>query len=105
MNSAVEVVRQGRLAGTLTALRHGVRVHAVLYFFALTVCTLAVLESLWLGLPLDFEMVMIFTGPVLLILLVMIFIGLAKEMARLHRAGYQGSVIAALGVKLREDYL
>jgi len=68
MKSFAPAAGGSRLATMLVALRHGFRVHAVLYFFALTVCSLAALESLWLGLPLDLEMVMIFTGPVLLIL-------------------------------------
>ena len=94
-----------RLAATVAALRDGVRTHALLYVFALLVCIAAVFESLLLGLPLDFKMVIVFSGPVLLLLLVMMTIGLGTEAFRLARSGYRGSATAALGAKLRDDYL
>ncbi len=94
-----------RLTETLSAIRDGLRVHALLYVFALFVCTMAVLESMWLGLPLDLKMVMIFSGPVLVVLAVMMLAGLGIETARLARIGHKGSLLAALGVKLRDDYL
>jgi hypothetical protein len=94
-----------RLSVTLAAIRQGVRVHALLYFFALLVCTLAALESYWLGLPLDLQMVIIFTGPVLLVLVVMIVVGLGLEAIRLGRAGHDGSLTTALWAKLNGDYL
>jgi len=67
------------------------------YAFALFVCTAAVVESLWLGLPLDLEMGLIFSGPVLLLVLMMA-IGLVVETIRLVRSGYGGSAPAALDV-------
>ncbi|MBI2718030.1 MAG: phosphatase PAP2 family protein [Rhizobiales bacterium] len=94
-----------RLAATVAAIRRGFASHALLYGFALIVCSLAVLESFWLGLPLDLQMVLIFTGPVLLVLAVMMAVGLGVEALRLQRAGFAGSVTAALGRKLRDDYL
>ncbi|WP_373505927.1 phosphatase PAP2 family protein [Aestuariivirga sp.] len=93
-----------RAAETLNAIRDGLRTHALLYSFALFVLTAAVLESQVLGIPLDLQMVMIFSGPVLLVLLVMMIIGLAKETVRLARTGHQGSLALALGAKLRDDY-
>ena len=105
MNLATSIPAAGRLAETGKAIRSGIRVNALLYGFALLVCTAAALESLWLGLPIDLRMMMIFTGPVILILGLMAIIGLGLEAVRLGRAGYQGSVAAALGVKLRDDYL
>lgn len=95
---------QTRLAETLNALRDGVRSHALLYVFALFVLTAAVLESQLLDIPLDLQMVMIFSGPVLLVLLIMMIIGLGLESVRLARIGHQGSLTAALGAKLRDDY-
>ena len=50
-------------------------------------------------------MVMLFSGPVLLILVLMIIIGLGREAVRLARSRHQGSLVAALGLKLRDDYL
>ena len=83
----------------------GLRSHALLYAFALLVLMAAVLESRLLGVPLDLRMVMIFTGPVLLVLAIMVMAGLAGETVRLARAGFEGSLPAALGAKLRDDYL
>jgi hypothetical protein len=105
MNLATTIPAAGRLAETGKAIVHGIRVNGLLYGFALFVCTAAVLESLWLGLPIDLKMLMIFTGPVILVLAVMMVMGLGFETVRLGRTGYQGSVFAALGVKLRDDYL
>ncbi len=95
----------GQASQTLSAIRAGVRTHALLYAFALFVLTAAVLESTILGIPLDLQMVMIFTGPVLLVLLVMMIVGLGLETIRLARTGHQGSLFAALGTKLGQDYL
>ncbi|MFT3989148.1 phosphatase PAP2 family protein [Aestuariivirga sp.] len=86
------------------ALRDGFRVHALLYLFALIVLMAAVLELRIVGLPLDLQMVMLFTGPVLIVLMIMVLGGLAAEMIRLARSGYRGSVMAALSAKLRNDY-
>ena len=80
---------------------HGNR---LLYGFALFVCATAITEALVLNLPLDFAMVLIFSGPVLIVLAVMIVLGLLMEMLRLARAGHQGSVAVALFHKLRDDY-
>lgn len=105
MTHAIAVAGKGRLTATLAAIRDGLRVHALLYFFALFVGSAAVLESLWLGLPLDLKMVMIFSAPVLVVLAVMMLVGLGCEALRLARIGHRGSLMVALGVKLRDDYL
>lgn len=105
MSLAHATYAPGRIGETLAAIRGGIRTHALLYAFALFVVTAAVLESQLLGIPLDLQMVMLFSGPVLLVLAVMIVIGLAQETVRLARSGHQGSLAAALGVKLRDDYL
>ena len=105
MSAGAIAASPARLPATLSAIRAGIRVHAMLYAFALFVCTAAVVESLWLGLPLDLEMVLIFSGPVLLLLLLMMAIGLTVEAIRLARSGYGGSALAALGAKVRDDYL
>jgi hypothetical protein len=94
-----------RLRETLFAVRQAVRSHALLYGFALLVCAAAILESHLLGLPLDLQMVMLFTGPVLIVLAMMMATGLAVETWRLARAGHQGSLFLALGRKLLDDYL
>ncbi len=96
--------RHSRMTQIRATLREGLRSHALLYAFALCVLTAAVLESQLLGIPLDLQMVMIFSGPVLLVLVIMMIIGLGMETVRLARIGHQGSLTAALGVKLRDDY-
>ena len=95
---------QSRIAETISALRDGVKSHALLYAFGLMVLTAAILESQLLGIPLDLQMVMIFSGPVLLVLIIMMIIGLGMETVRLARIGHQGSLTVALGIKLRDDY-
>lgn len=97
-------ISETRMTVIFATLRTGLRVHALLYCFALFVITSAILESQLLGIPLDLEMVMLFSGPVLLVLVIMIIVGLAKETVRLARIGHQGSLALALGAKLRDDY-
>ncbi len=94
-----------RLSETVSHIIHGIRTHALLYIFAAFVCLVSVAESLWLGLPIDLQMVMIFSGPVLMLLGVMIFFGLVLELIRLNRTNYPGSALAGLWFKLRDDYL
>jgi PAP2 superfamily len=89
----------------LEAVRDGFGRHALLYGFAGLVLAAALAEAAVLHLPFDFEMVMIFSGPVLLILLVMVMAGLLLEAVRLARAGHMGSVTVALARKIRDDYL
>lgn len=89
----------------MDAVLAGFRRHALLYAFAALVMAAAVAEAWLLSLPLDFQMVKLFTGPVLLILAVMVLLGLVAEIIRLARAGHEGSVAAALWIKLRDDYL
>ncbi len=97
-------VPASRMNDIISTLRQGIRSHALLYAFALVVLTAAVLESQLLGIPLDLQMVMIFSGPVLLVLIIMMIVGLARETVRLARIGHQGSLTLALGAKLRDDY-
>ena len=94
-----------RLSETATHIIHGIRAHALLYIFAAFVCAVAIAESLWLGLPIDLQMVMIFSGPVLMLLGVMIFLGLVLELIRLNRTNYPGSALGGLWLKIRDDYL
>jgi hypothetical protein len=105
MNEVSALPPQNRLTETISAIHQGVRANAILYIFALSVCALAILESLWLGLPIDLDMVVIFSGPVLLLLFVLLIIGLGLELRRLSKVGYKGSAFAALWLKLRDDYL
>ncbi len=65
----------------------------------------SIAESLWLGLPIDLQMVMIFSGPVLMLLGGMIFVGLVLELIRLNRTNYPGSALGGLWIKIRDDYL
>jgi len=104
MASSALSLSQTRLAAILDAVLHGFQRHLLLYVFAAVVMATALIEAWVLNLPFDFQMVKIFSGPVLLILAVMILFGLVMEMLRLARAGNNGSVIAALGRKLRDDY-
>ena len=94
-----------RLSETAAHIIHGIRAHALLYIFAAFVCLVSVAESLWLGLPIDLQMVMIFSGPVLMLLGVMIFFGLVLELIRLNRTNYPGSALGGLWIKIRDDYL
>ena len=105
MSVAARAYATGRVDATMTAIREGARTHAMLYVFALLVLALAAWESIHLGLAFDFKMVMIFSLPVLLILQLMIALALAAEVWRLWRANYQGSLFAALGLKIRDDFL
>jgi hypothetical protein len=50
-------------------------------------------------------MVLIFTGPVIAVLLFMMLIGLIFEMVRLARLGDDQPLLPALWAKLRDDYL
>jgi PAP2 superfamily len=77
----------------------------LLYGFSGLVFAMAVAEALALGLPLDFGMVIIFTGPVLLVLLLMSVLGMGFETIRLARLGYDGGLLHALWAKTRDDYL
>jgi PAP2 superfamily len=93
------------LAAHARAIIDGFRRHGLLYAFAFLVMAAALTEAWWLDLPMDFQMVLIFSGPVLLILAVMVAVGLAMETVRLARNRHAGSLVAALGAKLRDDYL
>jgi PAP2 superfamily len=98
-------IAPSRLNAIFASVMHGFYRHAVLYAFAALVMAAAVLEAWWLNLPFDFQMVKLFSGPVLLILSVLMVIGLVLETIRLARSGHQGSVVVALWHKLRDDYL
>ncbi len=104
MSSETIVLTQSRLAAIAEAVLTGFRRHALLYGFAAVVMATALTEAWVLNLPFDFQMVKLFSGPVLLILCVMIIAGLVLEVIRLARSGYRGSVVVALGQKLRDDY-
>ncbi len=104
MPSAALTVVSSRSAALLDAVLLGFRRHALLYGFAALVMAAALLEAYLLDLPFDFQMVKIFSGPVLLILAVMIVLGLVAEMLRLARTGHRGSVAVALAHKFSDDY-
>jgi hypothetical protein len=105
MTVAAQAQGGRRLDATITAIREGSRTHAMLYVFAVLVLILAAWESIHLGLPFDFKMVMIFSLPVLLILQIMVVLALAAEIYRLWRVNYQGSLFPALGRKIMDDFL
>jgi PAP2 superfamily len=92
-------------AAHAAALRAGFVSNRLLYGFAGFVFLSALLEALLLDLPLDFGMVLIFSGPVLIVLLLMVLLGLGLETIRLARARYEGALLPALWSKLRDDYL
>ena len=79
MDYAATAVSPGRIMAILGAIRQGFRDNALLYGFALFVCSAAAAESLWLGLNIDPKMIMILTGPVFLLLAVMMVLGLGLE--------------------------
>lgn len=93
-----------RLTAIGDAVLHGFRRHAVLYAVAGVVVGAALLEAFILGLPMDFTMLKMFSGPMVLIVLFMTLAGLVMEMVRFARSGNDGSVTLALGRKLRDDY-
>ncbi|MDP1701142.1 MAG: phosphatase PAP2 family protein [Aestuariivirga sp.] len=105
MSEASALPLHNRLSLTAAHIVHGIRAHALLYIFAAFVCAVSIAESLWLGLPIDLQMVMIFSGPVLMLLGVMIFFGLVLELIRLNRTNYPGSAVGGLWIKIRDDYL
>jgi hypothetical protein len=63
MSEASALPLHNRLSETAAHIVHGIRAHALLYIFAAFVCAVSIAESLWLGLPIDLRMVMIFSGP------------------------------------------
>jgi hypothetical protein len=89
----------------LATILQGFKANRLLYGFAILVGVIALLEAVLLKLPMDFAMVMIFTGPVLIVLVLMIMLGLGAETVRLARLKYEGALLPALGAKLRDDYL
>jgi hypothetical protein len=89
----------------LAVILQGFRNNRILYAFAGLVFVAAVLEAAILGLPMDFNMVLIFSVPVLLVLTVMILLGIGLEAVRLARIGYEGALLPALGRKFRDDYM
>jgi hypothetical protein len=91
-------------AAHVAAVLKGFKSNRLLYGFAGFVFVCAVIEAWSLGLPMDFGMVLIFTGPVLVVLAVMIVLGLGLETIRLARAKYAGALFPALWTKLRDDY-
>ena len=97
MSEASALPLHNRLSETAAHIVHGIRAHALLYIFAAFVCAVSIAESFWLGLPIDLQMVMIFSGPVLMLLGGMIFVGLVLELIRLNRTNYPGSAILAYG--------
>ena len=68
-------IAKTRPSAILQAILQGFARHVVLYVFAGLVMAAAMLEAWWLNLPFDFQMVKIFSGPVLLILCVLIVCG------------------------------
>jgi PAP2 superfamily len=105
MTSETLAIARPRPMAIMEAILAGFHRHAILYGFAGVVIATALLEAWLLQLPFDFQMVKIFSGPVLLILTVMILAGLVMEMVRLARLGHEGSAVTALWHKLRDDYL
>ena len=89
----------------VTAILQGFRSNGLLYGFAGAVFIAALLEAALLGLTFELNMVFLFSGPVLMVLTVMILLGLALEAVRLARAGHEGALLPALWRKLRDDYL
>ena len=104
MNTASLAARPAAGSSHLTAVLDGFKANRLLYGFAGLVFAAAVLEATLLGLPLDFGMVMIFTGPVLLVLVLMVLLGLVLETIRLARLKYEGALLPALWAKLRGDF-
>jgi membrane-associated phospholipid phosphatase len=104
MNTAAISLRDNRLVETLTVFMQGFRAHALLYFFAGLASVLAVGESVLFDLPVNLKMVFIFTGPVLGLLAGLIYLGLAYELHRLHRSGYEGRLLYGMWLKLNDDY-
>ncbi len=105
MTAAAITPARARLAEIPRAILLGFRQNLILYGFAVVVMASALAEAWWLRLPFDFQMVMIFSGPVLMILAILMLAGLLLHMVKLARSGFDGSVVGALGVKLRDDYL
>ncbi len=75
MSEVLVLPLHNRLSETATCIIHGIRANAVLYIFAAFVFLVSIAESLWLGLPFDLKMVMIFSAPVLMLLGAMILFG------------------------------
>ncbi len=105
MSSDTLALPSSRLLATLDAILHGFRRHALLYGFAAVVTACALAEAWVLNLTFEFQMLRLFSVPMLLLLFLMILAGLGGETIRLARSRHEGSLIAALWLKLRDDYL
>lgn len=94
-----------RLRQTLQAILAGFRSHASLYAVALGTYAFALIESLWLGVPLSLGLVGIVSGTTFVFLFLIIGVWLAGDLARLWWTGYQGSPAQALKTRLLDDIL
>ena len=94
-----------RLRQTLRAILAGFHSHASLYGLVLLTYAIALIQSIWLGVPLSLGLVEIVSGTTFVFLFLFIGVWLAGEFVRLWWTGYQGSPARALRTKLLDDIL
>ena len=94
-----------RLRQTLRAILAGFHSHASLYGLVLLTYAIALIQSIWLGVPLSLGLVEIVSGTTFVFLFLFIGVWLAGEFVRLWWTGYQGSPARALRAKLLDDIL
>ena len=110
--AALNTAAQGAVSGLgnyLNATRQSVLAgfsrHVVLYAIAMFTYGLGVIECMWLGLPVNFNLVEIISGTTVLFLSLTIAIWLMVEFVRLWWTGYKGSPSVALAHKLGTDIM
>ena len=90
---------------TLSAIGHGFRTHRILYAIAFGTYALGILECLWLGIPVNFNLVAVISGTTGLFLSLTIAIWLISRFIKLWWSGYKGSPARALAKTLGEDIM
>jgi hypothetical protein len=93
------------LRATWSAIRAGVDRHRTVYAIAFLCYFAGIFECLWLGLPVNYDLVSIVSGTSFLFLGVAIGVWLGFDLVRLWRQGYDGSPSKALLAKLATDIL
>ncbi|MFO1032762.1 MAG: phosphatase PAP2 family protein [Hyphomicrobiales bacterium] len=93
------------LRQTAQEIRAAASRHRVIHAIAAFSYVAGILECLWLGLPVNYDLVSIVSGSGLVFLGVAIGLWLAFDLLRLWRQGYEGSPSKALVAKLATDIL
>ena len=105
LTQQVAAVAGFRLKRTAQAILAGFRSHASLYGLVLATYAIALLQSIWLGVPLSLGLVEIVSGTTFIFLFLIIGLWLAGDLIRMWWTGFAGSPAQALRVRLLDDIL